>query len=437
MTLDHQTITREELYEAVWAEPVVKVAKTYGLSDVGLAKIAKKLHVPVPGRGYWAKGPMERKLLKEALPRARPNVPTSHSFSQAPKPVSLDEEPPRLPHLIEAGIVVPKIPTEVITGPVPAHLASFRDRILELGLAAAPARWKERLPAITVSPALVERSLQILRALHEACQCSGLEVEVLPPDPTARNRYGSESPQPSRTGLLILDTFVTFEIREHSYSVEVPPPPPPPSTAQRKRRWTPEPDPYPPPQQWRQEGLGTLELELMQPYARGHRTHWRDGKRKRVEDGLNEFIRIACTLADLERTQQLEEEVRKRAEEAARQRKEAEEARQRERTLQLYDLNSRLKECFQADCVREFSQKVRAAFEQGEGDPDPRIMEWLAWAEALATDLETHAVSTVHSPRVPPPPAPQPPWWDGNHQAEERLRQEVDCWQRRYIFDRR
>jgi hypothetical protein len=60
MTLDRPTITREELYEAVWAESMVKVAKIYGLSDVGVAKIAKKLHVPVPGRGYWAKGPMER-----------------------------------------------------------------------------------------------------------------------------------------------------------------------------------------------------------------------------------------------------------------------------------------------------------------------------------------------------------------------------------------
>jgi len=113
MTLDRPTITREELYEAVWAESMVKVAKIYGLSDVGVAKIAKKLHVPVPGRGYWAKGPMERKLLKEALPWARPNVPTSHSFSQAPKPVPLTEEPPILPHLVEAGIVVLQVDTVV------------------------------------------------------------------------------------------------------------------------------------------------------------------------------------------------------------------------------------------------------------------------------------------------------------------------------------
>ena len=58
------TITREKLYNAVWTGPVQKVARTLGLLDVGLAKIAKKLQIPVSGHGYWAKGPMERKLLK-------------------------------------------------------------------------------------------------------------------------------------------------------------------------------------------------------------------------------------------------------------------------------------------------------------------------------------------------------------------------------------
>jgi hypothetical protein len=46
---------RERLYEEVWSEPVLAVAKKYGLSDVGLAKICKKLNIPRPGLGYWAK----------------------------------------------------------------------------------------------------------------------------------------------------------------------------------------------------------------------------------------------------------------------------------------------------------------------------------------------------------------------------------------------
>ena len=46
---------RERFYEEVWSEPVIVVAKRYSLSDVGLAKICKKLNIPRPGLGYWAK----------------------------------------------------------------------------------------------------------------------------------------------------------------------------------------------------------------------------------------------------------------------------------------------------------------------------------------------------------------------------------------------
>lgn len=48
-------LTRERLYDLAWAEPMSKLAKRYGLSDVGLAKICKKMRIPVPWRGYWAR----------------------------------------------------------------------------------------------------------------------------------------------------------------------------------------------------------------------------------------------------------------------------------------------------------------------------------------------------------------------------------------------
>jgi hypothetical protein len=48
-------LTREALYERVWAEPVEKLAKSWGLSGRGLAKACKRAGVPVPPRGYWAR----------------------------------------------------------------------------------------------------------------------------------------------------------------------------------------------------------------------------------------------------------------------------------------------------------------------------------------------------------------------------------------------
>lgn len=46
---------RAALYKQVWSQPVQKVAKSYGISGVRLGKVCRKLQVPVPPRGYWAR----------------------------------------------------------------------------------------------------------------------------------------------------------------------------------------------------------------------------------------------------------------------------------------------------------------------------------------------------------------------------------------------
>ncbi len=46
---------RIELYNEVWNQPLVKLSRTYGISDVRLGKVCRKLHIPHPGRGYWGK----------------------------------------------------------------------------------------------------------------------------------------------------------------------------------------------------------------------------------------------------------------------------------------------------------------------------------------------------------------------------------------------
>ena len=55
MTYDPLTLSRQDLYELVWSKPISDLAKDFGLSDVALAKRCRKLGIPVPGRGYWAR----------------------------------------------------------------------------------------------------------------------------------------------------------------------------------------------------------------------------------------------------------------------------------------------------------------------------------------------------------------------------------------------
>ena len=42
--------TREELYEDVWSQPMLTLARRYGMSDRGLAKLCSRHRIPVPGR---------------------------------------------------------------------------------------------------------------------------------------------------------------------------------------------------------------------------------------------------------------------------------------------------------------------------------------------------------------------------------------------------
>jgi hypothetical protein len=60
---------REKIFNEIWSEAMQVVAKRYKLSDVGLAKVCKKLKIPRPGRGYWAK-----KVAGKHVPK-RPRLP--------------------------------------------------------------------------------------------------------------------------------------------------------------------------------------------------------------------------------------------------------------------------------------------------------------------------------------------------------------------------
>lgn len=63
-----EVITREELYNLVWENPLSKLAKKYNLSDNGLRKVCKKLDIPLPKNGYWQKIQFNKKVIKEKLP---------------------------------------------------------------------------------------------------------------------------------------------------------------------------------------------------------------------------------------------------------------------------------------------------------------------------------------------------------------------------------
>ena len=63
-----RTINRKQLYDKAWSTPMTAIAKEFGLSDVGMAKLCRRHEIPRPPRGYWAKVEHGQKPRRAKLP---------------------------------------------------------------------------------------------------------------------------------------------------------------------------------------------------------------------------------------------------------------------------------------------------------------------------------------------------------------------------------
>ncbi|MGP8049369.1 MAG: hypothetical protein ACLPYB_02040 [Desulfobaccales bacterium] len=64
----HLSLTRDQLYQLAWSKPMRHLAKDYGVSDRGMAKLCARNQVPVPPRGYWARKSSGHKVVQPPLP---------------------------------------------------------------------------------------------------------------------------------------------------------------------------------------------------------------------------------------------------------------------------------------------------------------------------------------------------------------------------------
>jgi hypothetical protein len=100
------SVTRQSLYEQVWAEPVTAVSTRYGVSPNYLARVCEHLNVPRPPRGYWAKVQAGQSPRRSPLPDARPGEVLSWEQGQGvPRPSRT--EVARTPGLETAGKEMP------------------------------------------------------------------------------------------------------------------------------------------------------------------------------------------------------------------------------------------------------------------------------------------------------------------------------------------
>ena len=382
---------RDVLYEQVWAEPMLNVAKSYRISNVALAKICRKLGVPVPGRGYWARRTAGQKLKIPPLPPLKPGQPAEVKVHRYHSPhVTLRaaiEEKLREEKKPDAAIVV----GAELGAPHPL----VRKAELALGRRAKTKKdgrllhgAQEGCLDIAVSWDSLDRALRILDALLKALEARGCSVEVVEPAADEqRGRGEGERPPPRITRVLVGEDWIAFGLSEGQDLLNTEERRVPEGLAdwERLRLWQRLPPPI-----YRSNGILTLEIKREQTvYAR---RRWRDGHTQRVEKCLNDFIRNLFITAEAIRGEREESARRQRErEEAERTRRSAEEERRRE-VARVTVLEREIGTWSFAKSVREYVADARARMDPSKFQKNIEggipFEEWLAWAAEYADRID-------------------------------------------------
>jgi hypothetical protein len=212
MHSDPQKWDRQELYERVWQYPLRKLAVEYGISDVALANVCRKLQIPLPGLGHWTKIQCGHKIPTPVLPAAK-DLPVLLRPPPREKTPLLTEDTPKLELIqrIEASA------TPHVTNAMLAHpLVESAKRVLNIAQTIdRGVLWPGREVVcldLRVSKACLPRALRVIAALLHILEKEGFDVLV--------EKRESES-----TSATIYGQAIRFGVVERSRQVKPPIPP--------------------------------------------------------------------------------------------------------------------------------------------------------------------------------------------------------------------
>ncbi len=359
-------LTREELYQAAWSEPMRTLAQKFGISDVGLAKNCKRLKVPVPGRGYWAKKAAGQTPRRKPLPVLPPNTPQARLVLTL-TPSLPASAPSRLPNILAAQYAFEADPQNLIL--VKETLRSAQPLVRQTvdalknrsGNSVHHFRPSSHLD-IQVSAGILPRALRVMDALVTALELRGWKVSI--------GTRGSETD--TKTFVTVLGQRVPFGIREKIRKV---------ANKGTGSPWDPK---------YRDEPSGKLALVLRSRWGTAVERSLEDMPERQVEDRLNDFVFAIVERAynDLTWDAQAEDSQRERHVEEQR-RTARERARQKEK--QGVDaLEQQAAAWTKSQMLRAYLLALRQAADHQNGITplDKSFSDWLTWAEAHASAID-------------------------------------------------
>jgi hypothetical protein len=367
-------ISREDLYALVWSEPISRLSRRFGLSDVGLAKACTRMMIPVPGRGYWAKKDVGR----APRPTRLPTLPASVGADKRELKVRRREAPKAVDAAREEPETIAVVVSEILTAPHPLVAKSVK--AFRGGRSRHDGYLMPRTPeclAVHATMSCIDRAMRVYDAVIKAIEERGHVVEI-----QKYSREGYQDPQ-YRTVVLIDGESVEIEMTEITKRVE------------HVRD-----SPTDPSLRYAVISSGRLAIGTRNEYGRGSR--WGDGARHTIESQLGQFIHgVAVAAVELKETRRRREEHQK--EQLERQRREWEEAdRRRAEAGRVRALDAEIDRMHSARWTREYLAQLKENLSAHPDANTPEMQDWLAWVEGYSKRIDPFVPHAV----VPNDPKP-------------------------------
>jgi len=369
-------LKREALYEEVWSEPMSALAMKYSLSDVGLAKICKKLKIPLPGRGYWQKEKMD----KTPLPPLKFGDTETYTLHREKKEIlPIDEV-----HDAEARVLMSLEESPQNRIQVHSRLNSphpLIEKTLNTLNAANPDQYGRISPHsdkcfnVSITRNSINRAMRILDALVKMFVERGFSVSF-------RNDPYNTYKGRDLTYVTVLNQKIQISLEEPVRKLERV------LTPQEKKDLEKHPWKYF--DKYSYVPSGELVLKINNVYWGNIRHSWADGKKAKIENCLNDFVIGLIRASSVLRSKDLQEEIeRQEREEIERQRIEKERAIQEERERVLALLQD-VKNWHKSKQIREYIEAVKEQSVKNNGTvgPDSKLGKWLTWATQQADYLD-------------------------------------------------
>jgi hypothetical protein len=379
METDCIALTRRELYDNVWRTPVEVLAREWGLSDRGLAKLCDRHGIPVPPRGYWARKKAGKAAVRTPLIEIRNSTPADDRIrvsKHAAVPCQDDGNTPAdsfevLFHQLRLEVGLIKAPmTLARPHPIVARWIAD-DRTHQKRTASLPYGLTPTSQFASVS---AKRRLRLISGLFKALEARGLVPE---------HDRGCVTDHWVR-----LDhTRVRFDIRERYRVVRRQP-----KAAEKAQTWRSD-------QERIRERVPTGQLALKiqgQTPACLRGAEWVDRHEAKLESRLGEIVAgiivTAAFVNEVEAERARAEHARWEAQVAARRQAEID-AAELQRKHELMKAAAAWRD---AALVRDYIAAVEAALTEQNGEVSrDRLQRWMTWASGIARAMSCDALGAL------------------------------------------